>query len=233
MGSYAECWLDSLNIGSTKYDFDSELMQLFRASDKGVQRCALKELPHPLRSWGTEDLEKKVVVVYYIAPALLVKGRLELKGYTLDTSKRAFIKQIRAESKQYARWAEENEFSEDLKATMTNHYKSTAKLLKELDVSEWISTLRHIKEAGLESVEQPSFSENEDIQSFMLQHDWYGFSGANLNIPLRLAIEACTERDNFIYDLSDLVDSGYFRKGDDFVALASETTAENIPRAQR
>src|ERR1039458_3171334 len=143
MGSYAECWLDSLNIGSTKDYFDSELMQLFRASDKRVQRCSLKALPRPLcrRTNWMEGPEEKVDVVYYVASAWLVKDRLELKGYTLDTSKRAFIKQIRAESKQYARLAEMNTFSGDLKVEMTNHYKRMANLLKELDVSEWVSTL--------------------------------------------------------------------------------------------
>jgi len=92
MGSYAECWLDSLHVGSTKNYFDSGLMQLFRASDKRVHKCAVKELPRPMRNWAdyVEDPEKKVDVVYYIAAAVLVKDRLELKGYTLETSKRAF-----------------------------------------------------------------------------------------------------------------------------------------------
>ena len=77
MGSYAECWLDSLYIRSTKNHFDSDLMRLAsRPSDKRVRRCTVKNLPRPMRQWAErymEDPEEKVAVVYYAAPATLVK----------------------------------------------------------------------------------------------------------------------------------------------------------------
>jgi hypothetical protein len=229
MGSYAECWLDSLYIGSTKNDFDSDLMRLFRRSDKRLQRCAVKELPRPLRNWtdDLEDPEEKVDVVYYIAAAPLVKDRLELTGYTLDTAKRAFMKRMRAEAKEYAKWAEREEYNNKAFAEIKDGYESKAKLLKALDVDEWLAAFRHIKEAGLGTSTRGmrDYGREVDLEGFMLQNDWYGFSGVDLNVPLRLALETCTERDNFIYDLSDLVGGGYFDKKEDFVALASEFAA--------
>jgi len=51
------------------------------------------------------------------------------------------------------------------------------------------------------------------------------FRGVDLNVPLRLALETCTEQENLVYDLTDLVSSGYFTKNEDFVALAFESTA--------
>jgi hypothetical protein len=228
MGSYAECWLDSLYVGSTKNHFDSDLMQLFRASDKRVHRCAVKELPRPMRNWADymEDPEEKVDVVYYIAAAALVKDRLELKGYTLDTAKRAFTKRMRAEAKEYADRVETTEYNKVI-AEMKDSYENRAKFLAALDVDQWLATLHHIKEAGLGTSPQGAhdYRREVDIESFMLQTDWYGFSGVDLNVPLRLALETCTERDNFIYDLTDLVSGGDFNKKEDFVALASEFTA--------
>src|SRR5882762_245984 len=68
MGAYAECWLESSHIGSTKYDFDFRLMQLFRHSDKRVQRLAVKNLPDSFTSWiDTENPKRVVQLVYYSA----------------------------------------------------------------------------------------------------------------------------------------------------------------------
>jgi hypothetical protein len=177
-----------------------------------------------MRNWAgyMENPEEKVDVVYYIASATLVKDRLELKGYTLDTAKRAFMKRMRAEAREYASWEKTTENEE-----MRGYYAKKVKLLKALDVNQWLATLRHIKEAGLGTSVRgmQDFRGEVDIESFMLQTDWYGFSGVDLNVPLRLALETCTERDNFVYDLTDLVSQEYFDKKEDFVALASDFTA--------
>jgi hypothetical protein len=56
----------------------------------------------------------------------------------------------------------------------------------------------------------------------MLRYDWFGFSGIDLYVPLRLALEICDDDDNFVYDLTDLVGGGYIEKDEDFAKLATE-----------
>lgn len=220
MGSYAECWLESLYVGSTKNNFDNGLMQLFREPDKRAYRCAVKDLPRPLRQSAnyTEDPGETIEVVYYTAPALLIRDRLELKGYTLSTAKRAFIKRIRAHAREYS-----NEVIEG----MEDYYENKSKLLKALDVDQWLATLRHIKKAGrgMPRWATCEYQPEATLEDYMLQNDWYGFPGVDLYVPLRLALETCTAKDNFIYDLTDLIGGEYFNKGENFVALASEFTA--------
>ncbi len=217
MGSYAECWLESLYVGSTKNDFDYGLMQLFRAADKRVLRCSVNDLPKPMHRWTdhVEDLKEKVNVVYYAAPAFLIKDRLELKGYTLSTAKRAFMKRMRAQAREYT--------SEVYKG-MEDYFQKRACLLKALDVDEWLTTLRRIKDKNLEFPPWAvsKYEEEVTLEDFMLHNDWYGFPGVDLYVPLRLALEICEEKDNFIYDLTDLIDGGYFKKSDDLVGIASE-----------
>lgn len=219
MGSYAECWLATLYVGSTKNDFDDTLMQLFRASDKRMYRSAIKDLPRALVHWTKENPRRKVNVVYYTASALLVKDRLNLKGYTLPTAKRAFMKRMQAESQWYSNHAVP-QFKE--------FYENRARILRELNVEHWIETVKSFKAAsrgvppwGTTKLHQAELT----LEDFMLQTEWYGFDGTDLNVPLRLALEICDERDSFIYDLSDLVDARYFDKDDDFVALASDFSA--------
>ena len=47
MGSYAECWLGSFYVGSTKNEIDTGLMQLVRSSDKNVVRAKKSTNPIP------------------------------------------------------------------------------------------------------------------------------------------------------------------------------------------
>ena len=202
MGSYAECWLESLYVGSTKNDFDYSLMQLFRASDKRVERSAVKDLPRSMR-WTdyVDDPNEKVDVVYYTAPARIIKDRLDLKGYTLAAAKRAFMKRIRIQA----------EDSSEPTVGMEDYYENRANILNALDVDKWLATLRHIKESGLGTSTHgmSSYKRVVNLEEFMLDEDWYGFSGVDLYVPLRLALEMCNQDDNFIYDLTDLVSGGY------------------------
>ena len=111
--------------------------------------------------------------MYYSASASLVKDRLELKGYTLDTAKRAFIKRMRVEAKEYAN------LQDGAPAEIYDRFETIAKRLKSLNVDEWLAALRSIKEQGLKSHTQAITHDRSevDLESYMLDHDWYGFSG--------------------------------------------------------
>jgi len=218
MGSYVECWLESLYVGSTKNDFDYSLMQLFRSSDKRVERSAVKDLPRSMR-WAdyVDDPNEKVDVVYYTAPVRVIRDRLDLKGYTLAAAERAFMKRMRIQARDYS----------EPTAGMEDYYETRANILKALDVGKWLATLRRIKESGF-GTSTHGMSRHKpmvNLEEFMLEEDWYGFSGVDLYVPLRLALEICNQDDNFIYDLTDLVSAGYVQKREDCVAIASEFSA--------
>ena len=219
MGSYAEIWLGALHVGSTKNDFDPTLMQLFRSTDKRRHPAKAKELPFQMRQW-VESLddgdEEKVEAVYYVAPIGIVRDRLELSGYTLSTAKSAFITCMNAKVEQYSEYAAQRD---------EEFWKPQIALLNGLNADQWLSALRHIREAGLAEPESRQGPFNGTLVDYMLKYDWYGYSSVDLRVPLRLAIEICTESDNMVYDLTDLTSSGYYSADDDFVALASGWTA--------
>lgn len=77
MGSYAECWLGSFYVGSTKNDIDVGLMQLFRSSDKNVVRAEKTHLPLQMHRWiDDSDEDEEISVVYYRAPVPVIRDRL-------------------------------------------------------------------------------------------------------------------------------------------------------------
>ncbi len=120
--------------------------------------------------------------------------------------------------------AQAREYTSEVYKGMEDYFQKRACLLKALDVDEWLTTLRRIKDKNLEFPPWAvsKYEEEVTLEDFMLHNDWYGFPGVDLYVPLRLALEICEEKDNFIYDLTDLIDGGYFKKSDDLVGIASE-----------
>lgn len=92
---------------------------------------------------------------------------------------------------------------------------------------KWIDNLKEIREARLKT-NYPGSNERphkDALIEYMLSNDWYGYPGYDVFVPLRLAMEACENGQKLIYDVSDLVWSGYFDYGDDFVEFGGESTA--------
>lgn len=218
MGSYAQCWLGGLYVGSSKNDVDPAIMQLFRPPDKRVLPARSPDLPPQIRDWATDLEDDDANVVFYITPATVVHDRLELLGYTLDTAKAAFARSLSDDAANYAQWS---------LGAQGDLFKEQACLLESIDVEVWLDGLRAIKSKGLrqrtiggdvEGVEDP-------LLRFMLKNDWYGYSGPDRNVGLRLALEACGNRDDFVYDLTDLVLGGDFSTDEDLVAYSMALSA--------
>ncbi|HQV92885.1 MAG TPA: HEPN/Toprim-associated domain-containing protein [Anaerolineales bacterium] len=217
MGSYAECWLSSFYVGSTRDEFDPSIMQLFRSFDKNIFSGVKREIPTQSRRW-LENLEddESVDVVYYSAPVNFVRDRLNLKGYTLDTCRTLFADWVNREIKQLEEWSHRQHgevFTEKIR------------YLQIMDVDSWLSSLKTIYTQNLKprSYRHNKDEHDETLIGYMLQNqrgDWYGFPGLDLNIALRLVLEVLPEVDEFIYDLTDLILGGGYSQDDDFVKIA-------------
>jgi hypothetical protein len=219
MGSYAECWLGPFYVGSTKNDIDPGLMALFRSGDKTIVCGKNRELPFQRRRWseGVED-EEDVSVVFYRAPVSIVRDRLELKGYTLDVAKSAFTTSIRAEAAQYTAWAQDSGFEV---------FGPIARVLQVTDVDQWLAALQVIRDKDLTRHDMGGDKEQHDdpLIGYMLERDWYGYPGPDLNVALRLALEVCSDQEELTYDVTDLILSEYFSKDEDFVSYALDLSS--------
>jgi hypothetical protein len=83
-------------------------MGLFGHSDKRIvtdpRVLVLQQLTH----WVSErDQDDEFCLVYYRAPLQVVGDRLDLLGYTFDTSREAFEEYVEREREQYERWSTE------------------------------------------------------------------------------------------------------------------------------
>jgi len=213
MGSYAECWLSSFYLGSTKGQVDPSILQLFRSSDKKVISGTKRDIPFQLHRW-TENVEEdeNIEVVFYSTPLRVVRDRLELDGYTLETSKIAFEKWITKEISQYESW---------VKGKHGEAFLEPLNFLKMTNANIWMSTLTQIHDKGL-SGRSTIHQKNKykgTLSDYMLndRQGWYGYPGWDLNVAIRLALEALPTTEELVYDLTDLVLSGDYSKDDDYV----------------
>src|SRR5260370_16866898 len=94
-----------------------------------------------MRRWNNfiED-DEDVCVVFYRAPARIIRDRLELKGYTLTTARSAFTTSICSEAAQHAGW---------LDRPNGQIFEPIVRIPQSTDVDQWLSALRLIKEKNL------------------------------------------------------------------------------------
>ena len=229
MGSYAQCWLDDLFVGSSKNDIDTEIISLFRPQDKVITASLTGNLPSHLKHYREAlDEDPELKVIYYEAPVDVVRDRLNILGYDLDTAKEAFRTWISEKHKRAQEMAEEwNGKDSDSKDLMKGHYDKECEILSKLSPESWIENLKVIQASGLETNYYGRYEgPHEDTAiGYMLSNDWYGYPGYDLFVPLRLAIEAFENSRKLIYDLTDLVWSEYFDYDEDFVEYGLDISA--------
>lgn len=229
MGSYAECWLDDLHVGSSRNDIDPYLITLFRPQDKVVLSYPFHRLPSILERYR-ESLEedRDLKLLYYQIPVRVARDRLEVLGYTLNTVEEAFKEWAKRKHTEIAEsiqgWAERDSETQKL---LADHYRADAKILESLTPFSWIEALKTIRSSGLETNYHRRYEgpHKGTLIEYMLSNDWYGFPGHDMFVPLRLAIEAFGDNGDLIYDLTDLLWSEYFDEEEDLVAYGLGVTA--------
>jgi hypothetical protein len=229
VGAYAQCWLDDLFVGSSKNDIDLELMSLFRPRDKIVLAPPIHNLPAHLEHYR-EALEEDESsrIVYYETAISAVRDRLDVLGYDLETVEEAFRQWVKEE---HARSLESiDEWSgrdSESRKLMEDHYQSNAEILAALTPRSWIEGLKVIRSSGLKTNYYGRYEgpHEKTLIGYMLSNEWYGFPGYDLFVPLRLAMEACENGRKLVYDMTDLIWSGYFEYEDDFVQYGIDISA--------
>jgi len=227
MGNFAEYWLNNFYVGSREGDIDVSLMSLFRDTDKKIITVKdKKNLPNQLSCWVKyiEEDDDEIDVVFYSASTKVIKDRLELSGYSLETSKKAYkvylqkaIKDLQNEIKYY-------------KKNLELHLN----ILSAMNVEYWLSMLKEIRVRDIRYKPYDREKNENPFISYMCSHDWYGFPCIGyygspdicICIALRLIIETCIEDEEFIYDLTDLVLGYCIDLDDDFVDYASSLVGD-------
>lgn len=222
MSARAKFWLGTIHLGTTKNDIDLNLIQIFSKSDKKVVSVRTNDYPEQLNCWLNELLKNEMLdeidnfqVVYYIASTQVIRDRLNLMGYTIETSKKVFAEALTSEIQRYELLAESNGgeiFQEELS------------LLSSLTLDRWIDELVNIQRFGLSQNRIGNYRGPNDssLLRYMMSAEWYGFPGPDLNAALRLIIDIMTDEEYILYDITDLVWSEHYRYDEDLVSYGMQ-----------
>ncbi len=229
MGSYADLTLGKLFLADTKNRIDSDLIWLFRPSDKCIEhidRRNRNQLAKYIMDEYIDDYDEQnpYSLVKYRCKASVVRDRLNLKGFTLEVAEAAF----NAGVKYRVRWLEN---FVHLSPSLTEAVDEELRILNSLTVTDWIEALSRISDEVLKLGSLDTIS-SMDAQTpllrYMLQasRDCYGFPNIEkMQFPLfvRLAVEAVSSDEHLVYDLTSLSSGGWIDEADEQV-----TATENL-----
>ena len=234
--SYPECWLDTFFLHSTELGVNGvnpDLISLFRAADKVVVATPYTNLPSCLHHYYEADEEDSdLPIVFYEVPIAVVRDRLDVIGYTLDTSRMAFQEWIHAELKQTNRRMEEGHSTND---NYKDFLKQTCHILSTLSVETWMEGLKVIWNLGLKPNKRSQYTDpyKDTLVGYMLSNDLYGLPGYDICILLRLSIAALEVEETgktLVYDLAPLTWYEDFNYEEDFIqnGLDAYTSEYNL-----
>ena len=193
-----------------------------------------------------EDVSENPELVYYVAPVPVIKDRLNVLGYTVDTARQAFDEGLSGRQAELDKWrkAREEEEPSDTRELLLSAYASEQKVLSELSCDTWTEALREILggTAGTRnndrasSVRSTGITGNEwyegplkgTLTGYMLSHEWFAFPSPDTTAALRLTLEVGPNADRLLYDVTDLVWSEYASRDDDFVGYTSDISIEEM-----
>ena len=161
MGNFAEYWLNNFYVGSREGDIDVSLMSLFRDTDKKIITVKdKKNLPNQLSCWVKyiEEDDDEIDVVFYSASTKVIKDRLELSGYSLETSKKGYEVYLQKALKDYRK-----------------RFELHLDILSAMNVEYWLSMLKEIRVRDIRYTPYDREKNENPFISYMCSHDWYRF----------------------------------------------------------
>ncbi|MFC1909684.1 HEPN/Toprim-associated domain-containing protein [Chloroflexota bacterium] len=227
MGSYSELRLGTFILGSVKDDIDPRIMTLFRNSDKRINQLTPARLTE--HGFDIDELEENEIptVVQYVCSASVARDRLELMGFTREVAEAGFNQGLKEEVARYEEWVQ---------SSRVDVFKETLQVLRELSLDNWLANLGEIRQQGLKPTHfnDPACKGNPPLLNYMLVgHDWYGFPGIEYRHFIRLLLDVCSDADELVYDLTDLVLGGWVEESGDLVKYADELISDDFVISRR
>ena len=199
-------------IGSTRNFVHPDLISLFRRNDKIVLSPPIEvSQAHVLhhKEWLMEDPESRLV--YYETTIDIVRDRLEVLGYDLETSKCAFFEWRKAELEGcIERIRELQSKNGNYVPFMIECCNRDIEFLEQLTPNKWITALRSIRSSKikLKYLGGHEHFKKLDLIGQMQSREWHGAPGEDVLVTLRMAIECADYTKAMIYDVSDFVWGG-------------------------
>ncbi|MBV9071269.1 MAG: hypothetical protein JO231_21315 [Acidobacteria bacterium] len=217
-GSYTDLFINGYSVHSYKSRVDPVVMTIFREADK-IYRLVSYSNGGDTIGLGTGNQvplarrhEDEHVEVAYVSVVGAVRQRLDVMGFTLAESVRAFEECI-------ADNVEELRQYEDDDNTGIDFWSEELRILQALSFATWRDAFADLKRRDVHSYNLDAEFMNglpadvTELQRYMLRADRehsFGFPSVDFRFFLRAALETCDFAELVEQDLSALVAGGYY-----------------------
>ncbi|MGE8712015.1 HEPN/Toprim-associated domain-containing protein [Leptospira interrogans] len=205
MGAYGNIYLGDFELGYTRNYVDLEITNLFRTEDKKTFSINDPELPEIYKHHEEDHLDREDFTITILQiPVNILKDRLEILGYSFESSKIAFTEWVKLEI-EYLK-----NFKDNLEDSLYNEEK--IKFLEKLTVELWIEKITF-------------YYNNRKAERYydnFWEENWFGFGGEDLNVTLRIAIEVIGNNQSFTYDLTSLILNEFLEEAQDIVDSSND-----------
>lgn len=250
MGSYCELYIKDYPIATTKNEIDPFLLSIFQTEDIKVFERKLGDRFQML--YSREDEEDDEKAIQYINTASNIRDRLNVMGFTLGKTKQKFEESKIESLSQLREWLENKTFNDSAK--MNESLSQEIEILENSSFDDFIKAVKEIFEHNYGfDVKKGDFPKDiNPIILYLLDHG-YGLDrfphGYDQRTLLRALLEATSPNELITYDITELVESGYYNEepndvydevignltydyeiGDKFLILAEGTSDINILR---
>ncbi|MCD9187199.1 MAG: hypothetical protein LUM44_12250 [Pyrinomonadaceae bacterium] len=220
MGSWATIYIGDYSIDTEKNTLNSYYLSIFQESDLQITKFDTSKTEEFSKHFIIEEIEEdelsSLEIVKLVCPISIVRDRLNLLGFTKTVSELCFQAglKIATHSKQediklnsqYTLHAN----SEFILNRLSNEYE----VLKSLTLESWTNALPIVMELKRQSRSnyQHNYEEHSALVNYMFDDMFFGLplgDYGDYRHLLRLIIDAFSESDELIYDLTDLVFGGW------------------------
>lgn len=231
MGSYAYLRIGDLKLYSTKNDFDPSVMMLFSEQDKRI----LPYLPTESDIDSDPDLDyAPKAIVQYAINLSVAQDRLEFMGFTLSQAKHYFQEGLEQQLAQLTeRRGNPSWEHEAMRAILAREEV----ILKALSFDAWLESFSFIVSNKLKSdshlwyEDKPSELPLTPLVRYMLgdsSEGFFGFPALDFRAFMRAAVEIIGTNAELVYDVTDLVEGGYFGADEDLCSYARRDMVEDF-----
>lgn len=227
MGSYCELYISDYPIATTKNEIDPFLLSIFQPKDLITFNRKVGER-YQLLYGREEESEDDELAIQYVNTTQNIKDRLEVMGFTIEKSKITFETSKNETLQTLKEWENDKIFNDSDEANES--LKNEINILENSTFEDFIEAVKVIfeKKLGYWTKKESLPKDTNPIIFYLLDTD-YGLERFPYNndqrFLLRALIEATSLNSLITYDVTDLIEGGYYTDEPEFIY---EEVIENI-----
>ncbi len=221
MGEYCELKIGQLTLESSKNDIEPSIMMLFVENDKRIVSISKEQWES--EGWDLEYWSTDRCRVSYTCTVREMKDRLDLRGFTRAVADEAFaigahhrineLKRSLAISADVMAKYPVADPAPNYIAKM-NAERHSITVLEEMTASSWLEAFRKacLDDRSGHYLTLDQVTDVDPPTQYVLTSavSWFGFPAKDFRCMFRVALEAFPEDEKVTYDLTDLIEGGYF-----------------------